>query len=53
MAWRTETADSCGFMRAVSAAESAVPWAQIPAYTIRSSLLDRGSRPSMIQLKRT
>jgi hypothetical protein len=46
-------ADSCGIMRAVSAAESAVPCAKIPAYTISSSLLDRGSRPSMIQLKRT
>jgi hypothetical protein len=53
MAWRTEAADSCGIMRAVSAAESAVPCAKIPAYTISSSLLDRGSLPSMIQLKRT
>jgi hypothetical protein len=31
MAWRTEAADSCGIMRAVSAAESAVPCAKIPA----------------------
>ena len=51
MAWRTDAADSCGIMRAVSAADNAVPCANIPAYTIKSPLLGRGSRPSMIQLK--
>ena len=31
IAARTEAGESCGIMRAVSAAESAVPWARIPA----------------------
>jgi len=31
IACRTPGADTCGIMRAVSAAESAVPWAKIPA----------------------
>ena len=38
---------------AVSAADIEVPWAKMPEYTISSSLSERGSRPSMIQLKRT
>ena len=38
---------------AVSAADIEVPCAKMPAYTISNSLSERGSRPSMIQLKRT
>jgi hypothetical protein len=30
-AWRTVGADTCGITRAVSAADSAMPWARIPA----------------------
>ena len=46
-------AENCGIMRAVSAADIEVPCAKMPAYTMSSSLSERGSRPSMIQLKRT
>jgi len=31
IAWRTAGAASCGIMRAVSAADSAVPWPRMPA----------------------
>jgi len=50
MACRTVAAESCGIMRAVSAADIEVPCAKMPAYTITATLSERGSRPSMIQL---
>jgi hypothetical protein len=37
MACRTLVAESCGIMRAVSAADIEVPCAKMPAYTISSS----------------